>query len=72
MRAKFSSLIKILTEKQEATELFIEQQKEEAITEAQTRLACLQQRLEILQVSHAQIAALHDLSDADLIRVCTP
>uniref|UniRef100_A0A3B5L0C9 Tripartite motif containing 65 n=2 Tax=Xiphophorus couchianus TaxID=32473 RepID=A0A3B5L0C9_9TELE len=71
MRAKFSSLIKILTEKQEATELFIEQQKQEAITEAQTRLACLQQRLQILQVSQAQIAALHDLSDADLIREST-
>uniref|UniRef100_A0A3Q2QUD5 Tripartite motif containing 65 n=1 Tax=Fundulus heteroclitus TaxID=8078 RepID=A0A3Q2QUD5_FUNHE len=71
MRAKFSTLIKILTEKQEATELFVEEQKQQAITEAEMRLALLQTRSQILQESQSQIAALHDLSDTDLIREST-
>ncbi|XP_012719575.2 tripartite motif-containing protein 65 [Fundulus heteroclitus] len=71
MRAKFSTLIKILTDKQEATELFVEEQKQQAITEAEMRLALLQTRSQILQESQSQIAALHDLSDTDLIREST-
>ncbi|MEQ2199804.1 hypothetical protein XENOCAPTIV_012645 [Xenoophorus captivus] len=71
MRVKFSTLIKILADKQEATELFIEQQKQEAITEAETQLAHLNGRAKILRECQDQIAALHDLSDTDLIRVCT-
>ncbi|MEQ2306580.1 hypothetical protein AMECASPLE_009684 [Ameca splendens] len=71
MRVKFSTLIKILADKQEATELFIEQQKQEAITEAETRLAHLNGRAKILRECQDQIAALHDLSDTDLIREST-
>ncbi|XP_031699713.1 tripartite motif-containing protein 65 [Anarrhichthys ocellatus] len=65
---KFSSLIKTLAEKQEATELFIEEQKEAAIAEAEARLAELEQRSQILRESQGQIAAVHDLSDTDLIK----
>lgn len=68
---KFSSLIKTLAEKQVATELFIEEQKEAAIGEAEARLAELEQRSQILRESQGQIAAVHDLSDTDLIKVCT-
>lgn len=71
MRVKFSTLMKILAEKQEATERFIEQQKLEAIMEAEARLAELQERSQILRESHGQIVALRDLSDADLIREST-
>lgn len=66
--AKFSNLMKILAEKQEATALFIEMQKQAALTEAETRLAELEERAHALKESQGQIAALHDLSDADLIR----
>lgn len=71
MSVKFSTLIKILAEKQEATERFIEQQKLGAISEAEARLAELQEHSQILRESQGQIAALRDLSDADLIRVWT-
>nr|XP_020481015.1 tripartite motif-containing protein 65 isoform X2 [Monopterus albus] len=65
---KFSTLIKILAEKQEATELFINKQKEAAITEAETRLADLEKRSHILRQSQDQIAALHKLCDSELIK----
>lgn len=65
---KFSNLIKILVEKQEATEVFIDEQREAAITEAETRLAELQERARKLKESQEQIAALHDLPDTELIK----
>ncbi|KAM4525488.1 E3 ubiquitin-protein ligase TRIM65 isoform 2-T2 [Odontesthes bonariensis] len=65
---KFSTLIKNLAEKQEATELFIEEQRRSAIVEAEARLAQLQERSQMLRESQGQIAALHNLSDTDLIR----
>lgn len=63
--------MKILAEKQEATDLFIEEQKEAAISEAEARLAELEERSKILTESQAQIAAVHNLSDTELIKVCT-
>ena len=71
VNVKFSTLIKILAEKQEATELFTEEQKEAAITEAEARLAELKERSQILEESREQIAAVLKLSDTELIKVCT-
>ncbi|XP_051274413.1 tripartite motif-containing protein 65 isoform X1 [Dicentrarchus labrax] len=68
VKVKFSTLMKILAEKQEVTELFIEEQQESAISEAEARLAELQERSRILQESQGQIAAVHNLSDTDLIK----
>ncbi|XP_042363851.1 tripartite motif-containing protein 65 [Plectropomus leopardus] len=66
--AKFSTLIRILAEKQQATEHFIEAQKETAISEAEARVAELQERSQILQESQGQIAAVHNLPDTELIK----
>lgn len=66
---KFSTLMKILAEKQEATELFIDEQKEAAIAEAEARLAELEEHSQRLRESQEQIAALHNLSDTELIKV---
>ncbi|XP_028989006.1 tripartite motif-containing protein 65 isoform X2 [Betta splendens] len=68
VNVKFSTLIKILAEKQEATELFIDRQKEVTITEAEARLAELEERSLKLRESQGQIAALHNLPDTDLIK----
>ncbi|CAG02574.1 unnamed protein product [Tetraodon nigroviridis] len=57
--AKFSSMMKVLGEKQEATEQFIHQQQEEAIGEAHSRT---------LRESRSQIKAVHNLSDTELIK----
>ncbi|XP_058477463.1 E3 ubiquitin-protein ligase TRIM65 [Solea solea] len=65
---KFESLIKVLAEKQEATQLFIDEQKEGAITEAEARLAELEENAQRLQESQDQIAGLHKLSDTELIK----
>ncbi|XP_026171956.1 tripartite motif-containing protein 65 isoform X2 [Mastacembelus armatus] len=65
---KFSTLMKVLAEKQEATEVFIAQQRDAAITEAEARLAELEERSQILKESQDQIAALHNLSDTELIK----
>lgn len=69
VNVKFSTLIKILAEKQEATELFTNKQKEAAITEAEARLVELEERSQKLRESQGQIAALHNLSDTELIKV---
>ncbi|XP_061611684.1 E3 ubiquitin-protein ligase TRIM65 [Phyllopteryx taeniolatus] len=66
--AKFSTLLKVLAERQEATERFMEQQKEAAISEATARLSELEESAKKLRASQDKIAALHDLSDTDLIK----
>ncbi|XP_057682269.1 E3 ubiquitin-protein ligase TRIM65 [Corythoichthys intestinalis] len=66
--AKFSNLIKILAERQEATERFMEQEKEAAVAEATARLADLEDNARKLKASQARIATLHNLSDAELIK----
>lgn len=65
---KFSTLMKILAEKQEATELFIVEQQEGAISEAEARLAELEERSKILRERQGEIAAVHNLSDTELIK----
>ncbi|CAG5911882.1 unnamed protein product [Menidia menidia] len=65
---KFSTMIKSLAEKQEAADLFLAEQKEVTIAEAEARLAQLQERSQILRESQGQIAALHGLCHTDLIR----
>lgn len=62
--------MKTLAEKQEATDLFINEQKEAAINEAEARLAELDEHAQKLKESHGQISALHSLSDTELIKVC--
>lgn len=69
VNVKFSTLIKVLSEKQEATEHFIEEQKEATISEAEARLAELEERAQKLRESQGQIAALHNLPDTELIKV---
>lgn len=68
---KFSTLIKILSEKQNTTEVFIEEQRQAAISDAEARLAELEERAQKLKESQGQIAALHNLSDTELIKVST-
>lgn len=65
-------MMKILAEKQEATELFIEAQQEGAISEAEAWLAELEERSKMLRESQGQIADVHSLSDTELIKVCNP
>lgn len=62
-------MMKVLGEKQEATEQFIHQQQEEAIGEAEARLCELQAHSRTLQESRSQIKAVHNLSDTELIKV---
>lgn len=69
VNVKFSTLMKILAEKQEATELFIEEQQEAAISEAESRLTELEENCRMLQESREHIAAVHNLSDTELIKV---
>lgn len=71
VNVKFSTLMKILAEKQEATELFIQEQKEAAIREAEVRLDELTERAQQLIERQGQMAALRNLADTELIRVCT-
>ncbi|XP_078793317.1 E3 ubiquitin-protein ligase TRIM65 isoform X2 [Oryzias latipes] len=68
---KFSTLIKILVEKQEATRLFIEEQKEAAVSEAKGRLSQLEEQREKLRECRSQITDVHNLSDTELIREST-
>ncbi|XP_053269512.1 tripartite motif-containing protein 65 [Pleuronectes platessa] len=65
---KFSTLMKILAEKQEATELFIDEQREATITEAEARLAELEEHSQRLKESQDQIAAVNNLTDTELIK----
>ncbi|XP_051926439.1 tripartite motif-containing protein 65 isoform X2 [Hippocampus zosterae] len=66
--AKFSTMIKILSERQEVTERFMEQQKEAAVSEATARLSDLEESIQKLSASQVKIAALHNLSDTELIK----
>lgn len=68
VNTKFSTLMKVLAEKQEASEHFIEEEKQAALSEAEARLAELQERAQKLRESQGQIAAMHNLSDTQLIK----
>lgn len=52
--------------------LFIEVEKQAALAEAEARLTELSEQSRLLRERQDQIAALHDLPDTDLIRVCIP
>ncbi|TNN42799.1 Tripartite motif-containing protein 65 [Liparis tanakae] len=65
---KFSSLIKTLDEKQEAMEIFVEEQRQAVVVEAEARLAALEERSQKLQASQGEIAAVQGLSDTELIK----
>lgn len=69
MRVKFSTMMKALSEKQEAAELFISEQREASIAEAEERLSQLKHRSQKLAESQALMADLHKLPDTELIRV---
>lgn len=69
VNAKFSTLIKVLAEKQEATELFMEEQQESAIGEAELRLGRLEENCKILRQSQEHIAVVHNFPDTELIKV---
>ncbi|XP_011616838.2 tripartite motif-containing protein 65 isoform X1 [Takifugu rubripes] len=64
---KFSSMIKVLDEKQKATELFIKEQQEITVSEAEARLAELREHSRILQESQARLMAVRNLPDTKLI-----
>ncbi|KAM6951852.1 E3 ubiquitin-protein ligase TRIM65 [Aplochiton taeniatus] len=68
VNAKFTMLLKVLAEKQEATETFIEQEKGTALFHAETRLSTLQERAKQLKECKDQIAALSNLSDTQLVQ----
>lgn len=69
VNVKFSSLIKALAEKQEATEQFMEEQKEAAVSEAQARLSALEESGQKLRACQGQMVALQSLPDTELIKV---
>nr|XP_057918078.1 E3 ubiquitin-protein ligase TRIM65 [Doryrhamphus excisus] len=71
LTARFSTLIDVLVDQQKATEHFILEQKGAAISEAQGRLAELEERSQKLRASQAQISALHNLPDTQLIQEST-
>lgn len=65
---RFSSLIQLLEEKQETTEVLLQEQQEETLSEAQARLDRLQDHSRLLQDSQAHLRSLRSLPDADLIK----
>lgn len=68
LTTKFSTLIKVLAEKQEVTDHFIEVQKQETLYQAEARLTELQERAQKLRESHGQIESLYNLPDTQLIK----
>lgn len=72
VNTKFSSMIKILDAKQKATELFLKEQQEITISEAEARVSELQEHSRILQESQAQLIDVHNLPDTELIKVGAP
>ncbi|XP_061912266.1 E3 ubiquitin-protein ligase TRIM65 [Entelurus aequoreus] len=69
--AKFSTLLKVLVDRQEAIELFIEKQKEASISEAQARLSELEESAQKLRAGQAHIVYIHNRSDIELIKEST-
>ncbi|KAF5909072.1 tripartite motif-containing protein 65-like, partial [Clarias magur] len=65
---KFSQLLKVLMEKQELTQSFLEQQQASTVAQAETRLGDLQEKLEQLKELQEQIGNLCALPDYQLIQ----
>ncbi|XP_014034964.1 tripartite motif-containing protein 65 [Salmo salar] len=68
VNAKFSMLLKVLADKQESTENFIEQEKEASLSQVEARLEELQERAKQLRERQSQIATLRNLPDIQLIQ----
>lgn len=66
--AKFSMLLKVISEKHESTKGFVERQREATLSQAEARLAALQERDQQLRERQVQIATLRDLPDSQLIQ----
>lgn len=66
--AKFCNLLKLLVEKQEATEKFLEEQKQGTVAEAERRLNELEERAQKLRENKEQVSALRELPDTELIK----
>ncbi|KAI2658251.1 tripartite motif-containing 65-like protein [Labeo rohita] len=65
---KFSQLIKVLAEKQEVTQLFLDQQQELTVSQAQERLAVLEERATQLAAFQEEISSLCTLPTCQLIK----
>jgi len=69
VNSKFSQLIKVLAEKQEVTQLFVEQQQEVTVMQAEDRLAALEERTMQLVALQEEISSLCSLPSCQLIKV---
>ncbi|KAJ8264154.1 hypothetical protein GJAV_G00145840 [Gymnothorax javanicus] len=68
MIAKFAHLMKVLAEKQESTVLFIEQEREATLSQAEAQLAILEERAQQLRETQGQIAALKAMPDIQFLQ----
>uniref|UniRef100_A0A8B9H820 Tripartite motif containing 65 n=1 Tax=Astyanax mexicanus TaxID=7994 RepID=A0A8B9H820_ASTMX len=68
VNAKFSQLLKVLVEKQELTQRFVDQQQETALCQAEAQLGELQEKAQQLLEQEEQISSLCTLSDYQLIQ----
>ncbi|XP_072568325.1 E3 ubiquitin-protein ligase TRIM65-like isoform X2 [Paramormyrops kingsleyae] len=68
VNAKFASLVKVLAEKQESILSFIEQEQQLALSEAETNLSALEDRVQQLGEIQGQIATLQAMTDIQLIQ----
>lgn len=66
--AKFCSLLNALMEKKEATEKFLEEQRQSTIVEAELRLSDLEERVQKLHENKEQVSALRELPDTELVK----
>ncbi|XP_073684587.1 E3 ubiquitin-protein ligase TRIM65 [Garra rufa] len=65
---KFSQLIKVLAEKQEVTQLFLDEQQEMTVSHAEERLAMLEERATQLEAHQEEISSLCSLPTCQLIK----
>ncbi|ROI82015.1 Tripartite motif-containing protein 65 [Anabarilius grahami] len=68
VNTKFSQLIKVLAEKQEVTQLFLDQQQEVTVLQAEGRLAALEERTIQLVALQEEISSLCSLPPCQLIK----
>ncbi|KAF4084838.1 hypothetical protein AMELA_G00110740 [Ameiurus melas] len=66
--AKFSQLLKVLMEKQEVTQSFLDQQQASTVSQAESRLSNLQEKLKQLGELQEQISSLCAVPDRQLIQ----
>lgn len=72
MIGKFSQLIKVLAEKEEVTQRFLEQQQDVTVLRAEKRLAVLEERQKQLAALQQEITSLCSLPHCQLIKVTSP